>query len=113
MNGGRSSVVSGADDETIAQPGQGRDHRGRRRRLFGRLSSGEFGWSDVVLLERKQLTSGTTSHAAGLIGRLRATSNMTKLAKYSAELYTGLKAETGLATGYRRTGSAALALLSL
>jgi heterotetrameric sarcosine oxidase gamma subunit len=69
-----------------------------------------LGWSDVVLLERKQLTSGTTWHAAGLIGQLRATANMTKLAKYSAELYAGLEAETGLATGYRRTGSVAIAL---
>ena len=73
----------------------------------------KFGWSDVVLLERKQPTSGTTWDAAGLIGRLRATSNMTKLAKYSAELHTGLEAETGLATGYRRTGSVALAPLPL
>ena len=44
------------------------------------------GWTDIVLLERKRMTSGTTWHAAGLIGQLRATSNMTKLAKYSAEL---------------------------
>lgn len=70
----------------------------------------KFGWSDVVLLERKRLTSGTTWHAAGLIGQLRATANMTRLAKYSAELYEGLEAELGLATGYRRTGSVAIAL---
>ena len=43
----------------------------------------KLGWKDVVLLERKQLTSGTTWHAAGLIAQLRATANMTKLAKYS------------------------------
>ena len=48
------------------------------------------GWKDVVLLERKQLTSGTTWHAAGLIAQLRATANMTKLAKYSQELYGNL-----------------------
>ena len=54
------------------------------------------GWKDVVLLERKQLTSGTTWHAAGLIAQLRATKNMTKLAKYSQELYGGLEAETGI-----------------
>ena len=47
----------------------------------------KLGWKDVVLLERKQLTSGTTWHAAGLIAQLRATANMTKLAKYSQELY--------------------------
>jgi glycine cleavage system T protein len=68
------------------------------------------GWRDVVLLERKQLTSGTTWHAAGLIGQLRATANMTKLARYSAELYTGLEAETGVATGFRQVGSVSVAL---
>ncbi len=70
----------------------------------------KLGWSDVVLLERKQLTSGTTWHAAGLIGQLRASSNMTKLARYSAELYTGLEAETGVATGFRQVGSVSAAL---
>ncbi len=68
------------------------------------------GWRDIVLLERNQLTSGTTWHAAGLIGQLRATANMTKLAKYSADLYAGLEADTGLSTGFRRTGSISLAL---
>ena len=47
----------------------------------------KLGWKDIVLLERKRLTSGTTWHAAGLIAQLRATANMTKLAKYSQELY--------------------------
>lgn len=70
----------------------------------------QLGWRDVVLLERKQLTSGTTWHAAGLIGQLRATANMTKLAKYSQELYGGLEAETGVATGFRRVGSITVAL---
>ncbi|MEO3413531.1 FAD-dependent oxidoreductase [Roseovarius sp. CAU 1744] len=70
----------------------------------------KLGWKDVVLLERKQLTSGTTWHAAGLIGQLRATSNMTKLARYSAELYQGLEAETGVATGLRQGGSVSVAL---
>lgn len=70
----------------------------------------KLGWKDVLLLERKQLTSGTTWHAAGLIGQLRATHNMTALARYSAELYDGLEEETGIATGYRRDGSLALAL---
>ncbi len=64
----------------------------------------KLGWSDVVLLERKQLTSGTTWHAAGLIGQLRATANMTRLARYSTELYLGLEAETGIATGMRQGG---------
>ena len=70
----------------------------------------KLGWTDVVLLERKQLTSGTTWHAAGLIGQLRATANMTRLAKYSQELYGALEAETGVATGFSRCGSITLAL---
>ena len=70
----------------------------------------KLGWSDVVLLERKQLTSGTTWHAAGLIAQLRATANMTKLAKYSQELYGALEAETGVATGFKRVGSITAAL---
>ncbi len=70
----------------------------------------KLGWNDVVLLERKSLTSGTTWHAAGLIAQLRATANMTKLAKYSQELYGALEAETGLATGFRRCGSITVAL---
>jgi glycine cleavage system T protein len=69
----------------------------------------KLGWSDIVLLERKQLTSGTTWHAAGLIGQLRQSMNMTQLARYTAELYRGLEAETGQATGYRQCGSVSLA----
>ena len=68
------------------------------------------GWNDVVLLERKQLTSGTTWHAAGLIAQLRASANMTKLAKYSQELYGNLEKETGVATGFKRCGSITVAL---
>ena len=63
-----------------------------------------------MLLERKQLTSGTTWHAAGLIAQLRATANMTKLAKYSQELYGNLEVETGVATGFKRCGSITVAL---
>ena len=70
----------------------------------------KLGWTDVVLLERKQLTSGTTWHAAGLIAQLRATANMTKLAKYSQELYGNLETETGVATGFKRCGSITVAL---
>jgi glycine cleavage system T protein len=70
----------------------------------------KLGWNDVVLLERKQLTSGTTWHAAGLIAQLRASRNMTRLAKYSQELYGNLEAETGMATGFRRCGSITVAL---
>ncbi|MEM9781961.1 MAG: FAD-dependent oxidoreductase, partial [Pseudomonadota bacterium] len=68
------------------------------------------GWRDVVLLERKALTSGTTWHAAGLIAQLRASQNMTRLAKYSQELYGQLEGETGVATGFRRCGSITVAL---
>src|SRR5512140_2482556 len=69
----------------------------------------QIGISDVVLLERKQLTCGTTWHAAGLVGQLRATLNLTKLAQYTAGLYAGLEAETGQATGFKQTGSLAVA----
>ena len=65
--------------------------------------------SGVLLLERQQLTSGTTWHAAGLIGQLRPSVNMTHLARYTRELYDRLEAETGQATGYRRCGSISLA----
>lgn len=67
------------------------------------------GWSDVVLLERQQLTSGTTWHAAGLVGQLRTSINMTKLARYTSELYRELESETGQATGYRQCGSISIA----
>ena len=70
----------------------------------------QMGWRDIVLLERKRLTSGTTWHAAGLIGQLRGNANMTRLAKYSTDLYTRLEAETGLATGFRQVGSISVAL---
>jgi len=70
----------------------------------------KLGWKDVVLLERRKLTSGTTWHAAGLIGQLRASQNMTRLAKYSADLYVKLEAETEVATGMRQVGSISVAL---
>ena len=68
-----------------------------------------LGIADVLVLERKQLSSGTTWHAAGLVGQLRATKNLTQLAKYSAELYAGLEAATGQATGFKQNGSISLA----
>ena len=68
-----------------------------------------MGWSDIVLVERKKLTSGTTWHAAGLVGQLRGNQNMTKLARYTADLYRGLEQETGLATGFRQNGSISIA----
>jgi 4-methylaminobutanoate oxidase (formaldehyde-forming) len=69
----------------------------------------KIGWQDVVLLERKKLTCGTTWHAAGLVGQLRATLNLTKLAVYSTGLYSGLENETGQATGFKQNGSLAVA----
>ncbi len=69
----------------------------------------ERGWTDVVLLERKRLTSGTTWHAAGLVGQIRATYNMTMLARYALELFTEVERRTGMGTGFRRTGSILLA----
>lgn len=70
----------------------------------------KLGWTDVILLERKQLTCGTTWHAAGLLSELRGSSDMTKLTKYSMQLYSSLEGETGIATGLRRVGSLSIAL---
>lgn len=69
----------------------------------------KLGWNDLVLLERKQLTSGTTWAAAGLIAQLRASREMTNLAKYGTQLYARLEQETGQATGYRTTGALGVA----
>jgi glycine cleavage system T protein len=67
------------------------------------------GVTDVALIERRQLTCGTTWHAAGLVGQLRATQNLTRLAQYTAQLYAQLEGETGQATGFKQTGSLAVA----
>ncbi len=69
----------------------------------------KLGWSDIVLLERKELTCGTTWHAAGLVGQLRATKNLTMLAQYTSELYATLEDETGQATGFKQNGSISVA----
>ncbi len=63
------------------------------------------GRTDVLLLEQGKLTSGTTWHAAGLVGQMRPNRNMTQMSKYGIELYATLEAETGLATGWRQCGS--------
>ncbi len=65
--------------------------------------------ADVVLLEQGKLTSGSTWHAAGLVGQLRASASITRVLKYSVELYKTLEAETGLATGWKMTGCLRLA----
>src|SRR5271165_6548914 len=69
----------------------------------------KLGVRDVILLERRQLTCGTTWHAAGLVGQLRASRNLTELAKYTADLYRSLEAETGQATGFKQNGSISVA----
>ncbi|MEZ5857454.1 MAG: FAD-dependent oxidoreductase [Geminicoccaceae bacterium] len=68
-----------------------------------------MGVGEVLLLERDKLTSGSTWHAAGLVGQLRTNANITRLLGYSVELYDRLEAETGLATGWQRNGGLRLA----
>jgi len=65
--------------------------------------------ADVVLIEQGKLTSGSTWHAAGLVGQLRSSAAITQVLKYSVELYEGLEAETGLATGWKQNGGLRLA----
>ncbi len=65
--------------------------------------------ADVLLLERGQLTCGSTFHAAGLVGQLRSSASITRVLKYSVELYDTLERETGLATGWKRNGGLRLA----
>jgi sarcosine dehydrogenase len=65
--------------------------------------------ADVILLEQNQLTSGSTWHAAGLVGQLRSSASITQVLRYSVDLYSKLEAETGLATGWKMTGCIRLA----
>ena len=69
----------------------------------------QLGWRDLVLLEKGKLTGGSTFHAAGLVGQLRSSANITQLLKYSVELYDRLEAETGQATGWKQNGGLRLA----
>src|ERR1051326_8055755 len=69
----------------------------------------QAGWTDVLLLEQGQLSCGTTWHAAGLVGQLRATESGTRLVQYSTALYERLEAETGLGAGFRRCGGVTVA----
>ena len=69
----------------------------------------KFGCKDVVLLERDLLTSGTTWHAAGLLGQLGASSTITKIRKYSLDLYKDLENTTGLSTGMKQNGAITVA----
>ena len=69
----------------------------------------KLGRTDVVLLEQGQLSCGTTWHAAGLVGQLRASESGTRLVQYSTELYGELESETGLTAGYRQCGGVTVA----
>jgi glycine cleavage system aminomethyltransferase T/glycine/D-amino acid oxidase-like deaminating enzyme len=71
-----------------------------------------LGWTDVLLIEQGQLSCGTTWHAAGLVGQLRASESGTRLVQYSTELYDSLEAETGLSAGFRRCGGVTVARTS-
>lgn len=69
----------------------------------------EMGWKDVVVLERHELTAGSTWHSAGLVGQLRSDANLTRMMYYSTDLYRTLKEETGIDTGWREVGGIRLA----
>ena len=68
-----------------------------------------LGWTDVVVLERRELTGGTTWHAAGLVTQLRASQTLIELARDAVNLYATLEEETGRAAGFRQTGSITVA----
>ena len=68
-----------------------------------------LGWDDAVLVERADLTSGSTFHSAGLVGQLRSSLSLTKMMMESVDLYRSLEAEVGLETGWREVGSLRLA----
>ena len=70
---------------------------------------GKLGWTDIVLVEQGRLSSGTTWHAAGLVGQLRATESGTRLVQYSCQLYDEIEAEVGLSAGYKRCGGVTVA----
>ncbi len=68
-----------------------------------------MGWKDVVVVERHELTSGSTFHSAGLVGQLRTSASLTKMMRYSSDLYRRLKTETGVDPSWREVGSLRLA----
>ena len=69
----------------------------------------KMGWEDVVIVEKGEITSGSTWHAAGLVGQLRSERNITRMLQYSVSLYESLEEETGLTTGWKRSGCLHLA----
>lgn len=68
-----------------------------------------MGWKDVVIVERHELTAGSTWHSAGLVGQMRSDANLTRMMHYSTDLYRRLKAETGVDTSWREVGGVRLA----
>ena len=68
-----------------------------------------MGWKDVIILERHELTSGSTWHSAGLVGQMRSDANLTRMMHYSTDLYRRLKDETGQDTSWREVGGLRLA----
>jgi glycine/D-amino acid oxidase-like deaminating enzyme len=69
----------------------------------------ELGWDDIVLVDRAELTSGSTFHSAGLVGQLRSSVTLTKMMMYGVELYRRLAAETGTDPSWHEVGSLRLA----
>jgi glycine/D-amino acid oxidase-like deaminating enzyme len=69
----------------------------------------EAGWSDIVLVERAELTSGSTFHSAGLVGQLRSSVSLTRMMMYGVELYRGLAKSTGVDPSWHEVGSLRLA----
>jgi 4-methylaminobutanoate oxidase (formaldehyde-forming) len=69
----------------------------------------KFGWKDVILLERDQLTSGTTWHAAGLVSQLGPSATITKIRKYTLDLYKELEKKINHSAGLRLNGALSIA----
>ena len=69
----------------------------------------KFGWKDTILLERDQLTSGTTWHAAGLVSQLGPSAAITKIRKYTTDLYKELEKKTGFSAGLKLNGALSIA----
>ena len=69
----------------------------------------QMGWKNIVVIERHELTSGSTFHSAGLVGQLRTSSSLTKMMRYSTDLYRRLKSETGVDPGWDEVGSLRIA----
>ena len=92
--------------------GAGRDHRRRSRRRVDRVAPRGAGCTDVLLVERAEITSGSTFHSAGLVGQLRASLPLTRMMMHSVDVYRQLQAEseiTGRSPGWSEVGSLRIA----